>query len=110
MRVICDNMLIYTENNDKFPHDKGAILYPNLIWNHEKEFFICLRPTTAATDKCSHSHPIEVSIVPYENIQYFEAYSTTKDAVNMVNTKDQFASVTEEHKQVIMDMISRKTI
>lgn len=53
---------------------------------------------------------MEISIVPYEMIQYIQGYETTKDAANAVNTKTEFASLSSDEKQVILDIISRKTL
>lgn len=109
IRVVCDNMLIFYDNNDKFPHDDGAYLYPNLIWNHSKEFFICVRPTPS-TITCSKTLPVEFSIVPYEMIQYIQAYESNTNAISAVNKRSEFASLSREAKQVILDMISKKTM
>lgn len=95
-------MLIFDDNMDGYLlHNE--IRYPNLIWEHDKERFICIRPNSRPEQ---NQLPIEIVIVPYDQIQYIRIYQDAKTF--MQQNQATFAAEMDEKQVAIMnDMISR---
>lgn len=95
-------MLIFDDNMDEYLlHNE--IRYPNLIWEHDKERFICIRPNSRPEQ---NQLPIEIVIVPYDQIQYIRIYQDAKTF--MQQNQAVFAAEMDEAQVAILnDMISR---
>lgn len=99
IRVVCDNMLIFDDNIDAYAHHNN-IKFPNLIWDDDDEYFIAIRPST----KPEHSQlPIEISVVPYEMIQYIQFYQDAKTFNSIVDSL-MIRYVSEEQQEIIRSL------
>lgn len=95
-------MLIFDDNNDGYLLHNN-IQYPNLLWDHDNERFICIRPNSKPEQ---NQLPIEISVVPYENIQYIQIYQDAKTFVEQ-NKAELTASMNDEQKKILESMLSR---
>lgn len=100
--MICDNMLIFHDNTDAYMH-KSNIPYPDLIWNDDDEYFIAIHPNSDGPEH--FQFPMEVSVVPYEQIQYLKIDLDAK------GTRAALAlfGASEEVKKVTENMLSKVT-
>ena len=94
-------MLIFDDNTDAYLLHND-IRYPNLLWDHDKERFIAIRPNSKPEQ---NQLPVEISVVPYEMIQYIQIY---QDAKTFVTNQDTFkAEMSEDQKKILDNMLSR---
>ena len=108
IKVVCDNMLIYQDNNDMYQLHND-IQFPNIIWDHTKERFICIRPNTQPEQS---QLPIDVSIVPYEQIQYMQIFLDVKTSTTVINEietmyQDSEYAISDSQKAIITAMLTK---
>lgn len=69
IKVTCDNMVVRWDHTGT---------YPDLIWDDDAEVMYAF---SAATEDIQEGYPFEVFMTSYEQIQYMEAYTTPKTAI-----------------------------
>lgn len=101
IRVICDNMEIYIDNSKSYKL-KGGIPFPNLVWRDDLECFYSFRPNTELEQ---NQYPFEITCVPYEVIQYMEAYATATTTLEAAD----YCNAPEDTQKQIKEMVQAVT-
>lgn len=81
IKVTCDNMVVRWDHTGT---------YPDLIWDDDAEVMYAF---SATTEDIQEGYPFEVFMTSYEHIQYMEAYTTPKTAIEWL----------EENKAIMGD-------
>lgn len=102
IQLTCCDMLTFWDNVDKFKYHQN-IEYPNIIWNDEKEYFIALKPYNDGVEH--YQFPVEVTIVPYENIEYIKSCTDIKSAREVLS----YYKADESIKKSAEDMFGKIT-
>ena len=90
-------ILITCDNEHKFYH--RAFGNPSVIWDWDNDVFIALETNEDATDQ--NGHPMQVTSVALEEIQFITAYIDTQTALNFINEKYTEEADKENAKQVL---------
>ena len=94
-------MLIFMSNNEKYTLHND-IQIPDCIWVDDKEYMISIRPNTQFEQ---NQLPVEISVVPYDMIQYIQTYVPIKETLADVDTLK--THINDSQIKIINDMLSR---
>ena len=86
LKITCDNMIVLYDNSG---------LYPNLIWDDDKETVTAFRINTSDNQQ---TRPFEIFCTNYEHIQYIEAWVNPTTAKTWVD-----ANITDEEQKKLAD-------
>ena len=76
-------ILIICDNEHKFYHRSYG--NPDIIWDWDNEVFIALETTEDAIDQ--NKHPMQVTTVSLEEIQFLTAFVDTVKTLDFINSK-----------------------
>lgn len=88
-------------NNESYSLHNN-IRIPDCVWVDDKEFMVSIRPNTQFEQ---NQLPVEISIVPYDMIQYIQTYVPTKETLADVDTLK--AHINNDQIKIINDMLSK---
>lgn len=90
-------ILVTCDNEHKFYHN--AKDNPPIIWDWDNNTFTVLSTNQEIIDQ--NGHPMEVTTVSLEEIQFLTAYIDTVKALDFINTKITDETKKEEAKQML---------
>lgn len=93
LKITCDNMIILYDNTG---------VTPNLIWDDGAETVMALRANMESTQQ---THPVEVFIANYEQIQYIEAFINPSNAKTWIDE-----NITDEGQKKLADKLFQEAV
>ena len=93
-------ILVISDNEHRFYH--RAKLNPDIIWDWENEVFYALETNEEVIDQ--HGHPMQVTVVALEEIQFITAFIDTKKGIEFINEKYSDDSAKEKAKSVLQQI------
>lgn len=90
-------ILVISDNEHRFYHrTKNS---PDLIWDWNNDVFYALESNEEMTDQ--NMHPMQVTMVALEEIQFITAFVDTKKSIEFINDKYTDAEQKEKAKGVL---------
>lgn len=92
-----NTILIITDNEHRYYHRANG--NPSVIWDWNNNVFYALESNEEATDQSGH--PMQLTVVSFDEIQFLTVYIDTKEALSFINTKYTDEKEKENAKEVL---------
>lgn len=103
-------ILVISDNEHRFYH--RAKNNPDIVWDWDNDVFYALETNEEVVDQ--NGHPMQVTAVALEEIQFITAFIETKKAIEFINSKYTDESQKEKAKSVLQQikpsMMGPKTV
>lgn len=93
-------ILVISDNEHRFYHRTKSS--PDIVWDWDNDVFYVLEPNEEMTDQ--NKHPMEVTMVSLEEIQFISAFIDAKKSIEFINnnyTEDEQKEKAKEILQVV---------